>query len=311
MNTYRRLTEPAWQALSEALCTYFWFKKDFETLVRVRFSEAPDALAVVNFNETKRTATGQLIGALRLKENKYQEVVIDALVALNEFDPDFHHLARLDGGPKLVANARASHRAVRAVVQQYSELVAQREAARREARNIAAKESALRLHESRLVDLHGEFMRMHKMDDERHERGRILEGFLNSLFELWDLYPRAAYSIEHEQIDGAFTLRTDDYILEARWCSKTLQPKHLNNFRMKIDGKARNTLGLCVAINGFTKGAISKHSGGQTPLVLMDGADLLPILEGRIALVEVLQRKRRHAAETGNPMYRPWQNDKE
>ena len=30
----------------------------------------------------------------------------------------------------------------------------------------------------------------------------------------------------------------------------------------------------------------------------------MPILEGRIELIEVLERKRRNTAETGNPMYR-------
>ena len=123
-------------------------------------------------------------------------------------------------------------------------------------------------------------------------------------FELWDLNPRAAYSIEHEQVDGAFTFRTDDYILEARWRADPLQPKDLNDFRAKVDGKARNTLGLCMSISGFTEGATAQHSRSQTPLVLMDGTDLMPILEGRIELTEVLERKRRHAAETGNPMYR-------
>ena len=73
---------------------------------------------------------------------------------------------------------------------------------------------------------------------------------------------------------------------------------------MKVNSKARNTLGLYVSISGFTAGAIAKHSHGQTPLILMDGADLVPILEGHIELTEVLERKRRHAAETGNPMYR-------
>ena len=218
----------------------------------------------MNFNETKRTATGQLVRALRLKENQYQEVVIDALVALNQASSTFPHLARLDNGSELVANAKAAHRAVRSVVQQYSELAAQRETARRESEGLAAKASALRIHQNRLKHLHDEFLRMHGMADEPQKRGRTFERFLNDLFELWDLNPRAAYSIEHEQIDGAFTLRTDDYILEARWRSKPLQPKDLHDFRGKIDGKARNTLGLCVSIGGFTEGAITKHSGGGT-----------------------------------------------
>ena len=115
---------------------------------------------------------------------------------------------------------------------------------------------------------------------------------------------RATYDLAHDRIDGAFTFRTDDYLLEARWWNKPLEPKELNDFRAKVDGTARNTPGLCVAVAGFTLGAIEMHSRSQSPLILMDGADLMPILEGRIDLDEVLERKRRYAGETGNAMYR-------
>ena len=57
------------------------------------------------------------------------------------------------------------------------------------------------------------------------------------------------------------------------------------------------------SVSGFTDGAIAKHSQPQTPLILMDGTDLFPILEGRIGLDEVLERKRRHAVETGIVMH--------
>ena len=71
-----------------------------------------------------------------------------------------------------------------------------------------------------------------------------------------------------------------------------------------IDRKARNTVGLCISISSFREWAVDAHSYNQTPLILMDGIDLMPILEGRIELIEVLDRKRRNAAETGKPMYR-------
>jgi len=35
-------------------------------------------------------------------------------------------------------------------------------------------------------------------------------------------------------------------------------------------------------------------------LILMDGADLMAVLEGRIDLGTLLLRKRRHASQTGN-----------
>ena len=304
MSHFRRLKEPAWQALGEALSTYYWYKADFRIFVRARFVEAPEILATVDFNASKRIATGQLIAALRLNEHRYQSLVIDMLVTLSEFDPEFSYLTQLDDGAERVAKAQAAYEAVRAVTEQYSELAASRESTRREAEERAARAAERQLHDSRLTELNDQFLIMERSSDKPQARGIAFEKFLNSLFELWDLEPRASYCIEHEQIDGAFTFRTDDYILEAKWCAEPLQPKDLNDFRTKVDGKARNTLGLCISISGFTDGAVQMHSRSRTPLVLMDGIDLMPILEGRIDLTEVLKRKRRHAAETGNPMYR-------
>ena len=300
---FRKLSERAWTALGEALRTYHWYKRDFETLVRARFSDAPQALAAVNFNGTKREATSQLIVALRSNEQKHQGLVIDALVALSDVDPEFPHLARLDDGDDKVREAKSALAAVRAVTQQYSELAAARESILRQAERSREQEFARRLHDEKLSDLRDRFLAMHASADPQ-QRGRDFERFLNELFQLWDLDARAAYSNDHEQIDGAFTFRTDDYILEARWWATALGPKEVNDFKVKVDGKARNTLGLCVSISGFTDGAIAKHSQPQTPLILMDGNDLIPVLEGRIGLDEVLGRKRRHAAETGNAMYR-------
>lgn len=305
MSLPKKLSEPAWLALAGALVTYHWYKREFETLVRGLFNKAPDVLAAVNFGETKRIATDQLVRALRLYEHRYQNLVLDALLALSEFDPEFTHLARVNDGHLRIAEAKAAHKAVQSIIE-HSELAASREAIQREATETAAREAERQLHKSRLIQLHEQFLRMQQSSDQPQKRGKEFEGFLNALFELWDLNPRAAYSIEHEQVDGAFTFRTDDYILEARWWADPLEPKELNDFKVKVDSKALNTLGLYVSISGFTQGAILKHSGGRTPLILMDGRDLMPILEGYIDLTEVLEKKRRYAAETGTPMHRVW-----
>jgi hypothetical protein len=55
-----------------------------------------------------------------------------------------------------------------------------------------------------------------------------------------------------------------------------------------------------IAVNGFTSGAIAEHSQG-TPLLLMDGSRLFAVLDERIALGDLLERLRRHAAQTGSP----------
>ena len=301
--TSKRLSEDAWTALDEALSTFQWFKRPFESMVRAHFASAPELLAQLNFTDPKRVVVGQLVSLLRLRESRYQTLVVDTLVALSQTDSTFGHLARLEDGVLKREHAAHALRAVQRVAQKHSDLVAERERVRREAQQRHAARADVRARVRRLTDLLQDFLEMYK-ETNPHARGHALEGFLRELFELWDLNPRAAFNVEHEQIDGAFTLRTDDYLLEAKWWAQPIGPSELNNFKAKVDGKARNTLGLLVAINGFTEGAITLHSRAQTPLVLMDGQDLMPILEGRLDLEEVLNAKRRHAAETGCPMFR-------
>ena len=53
-------------------------------------------------------------------------------------------------------------------------------------------------------------------DPHTQARGRTFEGLLKRSLALFDLNPRKTFSIADEQIDGAFTFNTDDYILEAK-----------------------------------------------------------------------------------------------
>jgi len=74
-------------------------------------------------------------------------------------------------------------------------------------------------------------------------------------------------------------------------------------FVLKLQRKGRNTLGLFIAISGFSKPAVRAHSERAEGVVMMDGTDLMGVLDGRITLPELLDAKRRHLSETGNPLY--------
>jgi len=75
--------------------------------------------------------------------------------------------------------------------------------------------------------------------------------------------------------------------------------QELDGFSAKVGRKLENTLGLFLSMNGFSPDAIAAHSRGTPNTVLMDGADLLAVLEQRIDFVSLLIRKKRHAAQTG------------
>ena len=146
--------------------------------------------------------------------------------------------------------------------------------------------------------MEAEFLALHASEDSPQERGRRFERFLTSLFELFDLEPRLAYSLEAEQIDGSVTFDTDDYIVEARWTQAAVQREDADVFASKVRRKGKNALGLFVSVSGFTRGALETYSEA-TPFMAMDGVDLMAVLAQQIRLDDLLRRKKRHANETG------------
>ena len=136
--------------------------------------------------------------------------------------------------------------------------------------------------------------------DNPQQRGFLLEKILRGLFELFDLDPKASYRITGEQIDGAFSFEGTDYLLEAKWQKDPVAAADLDNLAGKLSRKLENTLGLFLSVDGYSEDAVKTHSSGRRLVILMDGSDLMAVLEGRIDLVQLLLRKRRHAAETGN-----------
>lgn len=297
----RRLSDSAWDALLEAVAVFYWYKPDQERFLRSALADYPEIVAQLAFGETKRQVASQLVMVLQVNEDRYQRAALDLVERLSEFDEAFGHLARLDDGTTKVSIAQTALAGIQAISGHNRNLLEERERARDRIERDVRSAELRRSHDAVLAELLQEFMTMFSMVDAQ-ARGRQFETLIERLFSLHDLAPKAGYSLEHEQIDGAFTFRTDDYLLEAKWWNSPIDPKEINHFRSKVESKAANTLGLCISISGFTAGAIAKHSD-RSPLLLMDGADFHAILENRISLTEVLERKRRHAAETGHPMY--------
>lgn len=296
---FTRLSPEAWDALLEALAVFTWFKSDFEPFVRRLFGDAPELVQRISFTGTKREVASDLVAELERREQRYQDIVLDVLVTLSKFDDRFPKLARLEDGAEKVGQARAALAEVRRIVRTYAEHVEERARLAKDLEQADERAALRRTHADVLERLRVDFIAL--QSEEPHKRGKAFEVLLNDLFGLYDLYPRAAYDLSSEQIDGAFTFQNADFLLEAKWWKSALEPAELHVFDAKIRSKAKHTLGLFVAVNGFTSGAIEKYSHA-TALILFDGADLYPILEGRISLTEVLERKRRHAAETGIPM---------
>lgn len=131
------------------------------------------------------------------------------------------------------------------------------------------------------------------------QRGYAFERFLITLFKAYGLQPNSPFRLVGEQIDGSFKFEGEFYLIEAKWQDARTPAADLRNFYGKVQGKASWTRGLFVSNSGFTDEGL--HAFGRSKsIVCMDGLDIWTMLDRKIPLPEVLDRKLRRAAEHGD-----------
>ncbi len=292
----QRVTPAAITALREALTEIYWYKSDLRSFV-VAAVNRPELLARLNWGDYKRNIAGSLVSYMAQHQDQYLGDLVALMLDVSRVD-DFSHLARLEDGAVKVRRAKEAVEALRKHVTGHEDLLADQQTAaqrRRAAYDSALQRQAVR---ERLTKLSEEFMQIVSPSDP-HERGYKLERLMKDLFELFDLDPKASFRVTGEQIDGAFTFDKTDYLFEGKWQQVPVELADLDSFNGKIGRKLENTLGMFLSINGFTGAAIDTYSSTRPSMILIDGSDLMAVLEGRIDLIELMLRKRRHASQTG------------
>jgi len=130
------------------------------------------------------------------------------------------------------------------------------------------------------------------------QRGLDFERFLGELFEVYELAPRTAFRLTGEQIDGSLQFQGETYLVEAKWQDKRIGQEELLTFSGKVSGKAKWSRGLFISMSGFTDDGLEAFSRGKPTIICIDGLDLYQVLQGRLDLRAVCERKVRRAAET-------------
>src|ERR1035437_125422 len=293
----KKIAPAAIVALKEALTNLYWYKGDLRSFLTSTLTN-PALLSRLNWGDYKRNIVSELIGFLDRRQDEYQADLLKLMTEVARVD-DFSHLERLEGGKEKSAAARMSVRALRKLTEAHE--VVFEEQKRMEERRRKAHEEMLRTTEVRdkLEKLTKEYIEL-LGSQEPHRRGYRLEKILRELFEMFDLDPRASFKIVGEQIDGAFTFDATDYLLEGKWQQEPGAAADLDVLAGKLGRKLDNTLGLFLSINGFSEDGVKAHSSGRRLMLLVDGSDLMAVLEGRIDLIQLLLRKRREASQTGN-----------
>ena len=296
MKATKRLAPAAIVALEEALTRIYWYKDKLKKFLRGVLTN-PAIVDRLDWSQYKRQVVSELIVHLQRSGSAGVSELIRLCDEVCEVN-DFSHLERQDDGDKKATHARQAVSALQKLHRTHSTVRDEFAAAQHRQKQAEDRLSQISTFQTSLDAIRTTFIDLLSSSDPQG-RGRKLESVLYDLFKLFDLDPKASFSIQGEQIDGAFVLRETDFIVEAKWQQRPVSRKEVRAFQDKVAQKLENTLGVFISVNGFASTAINIQTDSGTRLILVDGADLNAVLEGKIDLKELLSRKKQHAARTG------------
>lgn len=294
----KKIISPATiNALKEALTNAYWYKKDLKSFILNTVTNTK-ILSSLNWDDYKRNIVASLVDYMARFQDVYQDDMLNLIYELIKIN-DFSHLRNLDDGNSKAKTAEMSINALRKLSKNHfdnKEKELEKEKRKKEANekimhNLSMKE--------KLEEIKANFFTLLSGDDPQ-KRGFEFEKLLKDLFILFDLDPKPSFRVTGEQIDGAFTFENTEFLLEAKWQKEQVNSANLDSFKGRIDRRLDNTLGLYIAINGFSEEGVTAHSSGKRYIILMDGSELMGVLENRITFPDLLSRKKRYAAQTGN-----------
>jgi len=292
----QKIAPAALIALKRALTGVYWYKNDLRAFLTGALRD-PRILSRINWDDYKRDIVARVVDEMVASPDRHRNELIDLMTEVAKVD-DFSHLARLDNGAEKVREARDAVNALRKAMEGHEEIIADRRRAAERTAAAQAQATATLEVRQKLDELKLRFVSL--VSANLQQRGYDLEALLRELFELFDLDPRASFRVVGEQIDGGFTFDSTDYLFEGKWQRELVAAGDLYDLGGKLAGKLDNTLGLFLSINGYSRDGIAAYARSvRRLLLLMDGSDLLAVLEDRIRLPDLLLRKRRHASQTG------------
>ena len=291
----KKLSAISIELLKEALCSIYWYKSNLRSFL----SNCINDTNIINrpdWNGYKRQIVSDIIDELCSNQERYIGDIRRIIHEVIKME-SFRHLEQVEDGKRKAERAKQAVADLKRVIEDQT-LKEEEEIKRKRLENLKKIRSSQAVL-SKLDEIKTNYFRL-VTSQEYQKRGFELEKVLYDLFELFDLDPKASFRNTGEQIDGAISLEGTDYLFEAKWTNQLSDASDLDSFAGKINRKLDNTLGLFLSVNGFSEDAVRIHSVSRSTILLMDGTDLMAVLENQIDFVSLIIRKRRHAAQTGN-----------
>jgi len=278
----------------------YWYKSDLRGFLNLCLSN-PAILNNVNWENYKRQIVSDVVDSLVANPTNHLGDLTKICYELCKLS-DFSHLKSLDDGPAKVEKARSAVNQLRQLIEPHQEVKREQDEIKKRQEVAAQKLRNNAAVRQKLESIKNKYMGLISSSDPQG-RGFDLERLMYELFELFDLDPKASFKNLGEQLDGAFSLDGTEFLFEAKWHKELVNKASLAAFSDKVRTKLENTLGVFLSINGFSPDGVAAHQAGGASILLMDGSDLMAVLEERIDFVSLLLRKKRHAAQTGNIYY--------
>ncbi|WP_418502096.1 hypothetical protein [Flagellimonas sp.] len=298
MDGNKKISHQAIAALKEALSVITWKKDDLRDFLKYSMDNSA-ILSTISWDGTKRESVKELVERMTNRLDLYQTDLMNLLLAVTDLT-DFPQLEFWDDDGTKKAKAKKAVENLRKHTRGYIQITKEQEEAKKRREKSESQIAKNKTLQSELDDLKKLFNKL-ATNTNFQQRGFEFEKFLNELFQLYELDPKASFKNHGEQIDGAFTFDGTDYLLEAKW-KQQVNRTDLATFTFKVENKLKIAMGLLITVDGLTPEAISPDFKS---IIIMDGMDLISILDGRVSLPDLLYKKRRKANETGK-IYIPY-----
>lgn len=302
MSITKKISTTSILALKEALVAIFYRKKDLRQFIELTIENTTIVSTIDWADNVKYESVSQLIDRMVKRQDLYQTDLLKLVQEVGNMT-DFSHLNYWEKEtPGLINKAKIAVERLRQQAKGHFDTIEELKKAeeRREINKEKLNNSIA--YQQKLDELRMEFYEI-SSNSNSQQKGYQFEKFLNKLFNFFDLDPKSAFKVVGEQIDGAFTFDNADYLLEAKWQEKSIIAADLYTFGGKIQGKLKNTLGLFISLGTYSSECTETGSPILKSMILMNGTDLMQVLEGRIRLNDMILIKRRHASQTGDIYY--------
>lgn len=147
------------------------------------------------------------------------------------------------------------------------------------------------------------------------ERGKKLEGVLNTLFKLYGILVREAFTRKGdkgegiiEQIDGVVEIDNEIYLVEMKWRSEKIGSDDIYAHLGRIYHRA-NAHGIFISAAGYSESGLIAAKEAlvkQAVLVLTDLQEFVYVLENGLDLVQYYKTKIKNAIIDKAPFTKPF-----